>query len=242
MRVLFLTVLFLGVVRGSDAQRVEKFTAFGIQYRPILAAPILNTGPVEGQGETFDVTVTPELGHDFGMALRWGIGERFAIETGIDQIRRNFTIEVEDRDNGYTDRMDFGMLAYQIPVRALFYVQLGERLYTNVAAGVVGDVFPTDWSISKGRSSQYTQRFNWLIGGFTANVGIEYRSPNSGAFYLGGTYHRPIGSAEGFSADIAAMEVEYKRNKRIHDAILTIPGDYITIDLKYFFPTGKDAQ
>jgi hypothetical protein len=221
---------------------VEKFTAFGIQYRPILAAPILNTGPVQASGETFEATVTPEIGHDFGMVLRWGIGERFAVETGIDQIRRNFTIEVEDLSSNYSDRMDFGMLAYQIPLRALFYIQLGQDLYTNVAVGAVGDIFPTDWSISEGRSKQYTQRFNWLIGGFTANVGLEYRTSSSGSFYFGGTYHRPLGNAPVFSANIAAMEVEYRKDSRLYDATLTLPGDYITLDFKYFFPHSKDGS
>lgn len=223
-------------VRG---QKVEKFNAFGLQYRPILAAPILDTGPIERANEEFTVTVSPELGHDIGAVLRWGIGERFAIETGIDQIRRNFEIIIDDDKSDHQDRMDFGMLAYQIPLRALLYVRMGERLYANVAAGAVGDIYPTDWSISKGRSSQFTQRFNWLIGGFTANLGLEYRSESSGSFYLGGSYHRPLSQPPSYSANIAAMRVQYKRDKKIHESTFPITGNYITLDLKYFFPREK---
>ena len=235
-RSLLLFLIFLPFF--GKAQRVEKFTAFGIQYRPILAAPLLDTGPVASGNEEFDVTLTPELGHDFGVVLRWGIGKRVAIETGIDQIRRNFTIRVEDRKSDRTDRIAFNMLAYQLPLRGLLYVQIGQDFYANVAAGAVADIFPTDWTVSEGNSSQYTQRFNWLIGGFTANLGFEYRTEKSGAFYLGGSYHRPISNAPIFGPNIAAMEVSYRRDQRLYQETLVVPGNYITLDLKYFFPTG----
>ncbi len=222
-----------------EGQEVERFTAFGIQYRPILAAPLLNTGPVSSTNEEFKTTLTPKLGHDLGVVVRWGIGKRFAVETGIDQIRRNFSILVQDRKSAAEERMEFGMLAYQIPLRALLYVQIGERFYTNIAAGAVADIFPTDWNGSEERISHYTQRFNWLVGGISANVGFEYRTRNTGNFYLGGTYHRPFTDAPAFRADIAAIEVQYQRDKRRYQETLLVPGNYITLDLKYFFPSGN---
>ncbi|MFB6258338.1 MAG: hypothetical protein ABEH38_06575 [Flavobacteriales bacterium] len=235
--VLLRAFLLLSMIPLSgEAQKADRFTAFGLQYRPILATPLLDTGPFSTRNEEFSVKVTPELGHDFGMVLRWGIDERFAIETGIDQIRRNFRIEVKDRKSDFKEQMRFEMLAYQLPLRALLYVQLGKKLYTNAAVGVVGDIFPTDWSISRSRTSQFTQRFNWLIGGFTANVGFEYRTDENGSLYFGGTYHRPLSDAPHFRADIGAMRVRYKRNKRALEQILLVPGNYITLDFKYFFP------
>ncbi len=238
-RAFFLLTMTLLPFLGNS-QKIEHSTRFGVQYRPILAAPLLDTGPVGSGNEEFNVTLTPELGHDFGVVLRWGIGEHFAVETGIDQIRRNFTIRVKDRKRDHQEEFRFNMLAYQLPLRGLLYVQIGKRLYANVAAGAVGDIFPTDWSVSEGNSSQYTQRFNWLLGGFTANLGFEYRTDKSGAFYLGGTYHRPITNSPNFGPNIAAMEVSYRRDQRLYQETLTVPGNYITLDLKYFFPQGED--
>lgn len=223
---------------AAEAQEAEKFTTFGVQYRPILAAPLLNTGPVSSSNEEFSTSVTPRLGHDFGVVIRWGIGERFAIETGIDQIRRNFSIEVEDQKSSRVERMEFAMLAYQLPLRALLYVQIGERFYSNISAGAVADIMPTDWSGSEGNISHFTQRFNWIVGGFTANIGFEYRTPDAGNFYLGGTYHRPFTDPPDYRADVAAIEVQYQRSKRVYEETLLVPGDYITLDLKYFFPRG----
>jgi hypothetical protein len=239
LRAWFLILLLSGFPFWSKAQRMDRTTAFGLQYRPILAAPLLDTGPVRSGNEEFDATLVPELGHDFGVVLRWGIGERLAIETGIDQIRRNFSIRVKDQKSSYQDRIDFNMLAYQLPLRALLYVRIGRDLYANVAAGAVADIFPTDWTGGDGNSSQFTQRFNWLLGGFTANLGMEYRTKKSGAFYLGGTYHRPITNPPKYGPNIAAMEVSYKRDQqRLFRQTLVVPGNYITLDLKYFFPGG----
>lgn len=221
---------------SQSSQKVERFNAFGIQYRPILAAPLFNTGPIEGGNEEFNATLNPELGHDFGVVLRWGIGEKVALETGIDQIRRNFSIHVEDRKSSFEQKLRFNMLAYQLPLRGLLYVKIGERLFSNIAVGAVADIFPTDWEVAQGRVSQFTQRYNWLVGAFSGNLGLEYRSEESGSFYLGATYHRPLGNAPALSANVAAMEIRYKRDKKLHRQTIRVPGNYITVDLKYFFP------
>lgn len=233
----FLFFFLLLFARGANGQEVENITVFGVQYRPILAAPLLDTGPISTSDEEFTATVTPQFGYDIGMAIRWRIEGRWAIETGIDQIRRNFEVRVEDQQGPYENSMEFGMVAYQLPLRALVYVRLGEQLYMNAAAGGVADFFPSDWTSSDGDISQYTQRWDWVVGGFTANLGFELRTENTGFFYLGGTYHRPLSQAPDFRPDIAAMRVNYRRNgMRTHEQILRVPGNYITLDLKYFFP------
>lgn len=230
------SLLFLAG-EGLYSQAPEKRTYFGIQYRPIIGrSELLNTGPVSTSNEEFTATLTPTLGHDFGMVIRWGIGDQWAIETGIDQVRRNFEITVEDEKSPYSESMDFGMLAYQLPVKGLLYVQLGETLYMNVSAGAVAEIFPTNWSTAEDRSRQITQRYNWLQGAFSANVGFEYRSPNSGAFYLGGTFHRPLTRAPIFGPEVGLMRVEYRRDQRHHEDFFQVPGNFITLDLKYFFP------
>lgn len=234
---ILLSVLLLLGLSCLQAQAPEKQTFFGLQYRPIIGrSELLNTGPIRTSNEEFSATLTPTLGHDFGMVIRWGIGGNWAIETGIDQIRRNFEIEVEDEKTPYQERMDFALMAYQLPIRGLLYVQLGETLYMNTSAGLVADIFPTNWSTSEGEIRQFTQRYNWLLGSFTANVGFEYRSQNSGSFYLGGTYHRPVTNAPILGPDIALMKVEYRRDRRYHEDYFQVPGNYITLDLKYFFP------
>jgi len=71
--------------------------------------------------------------------------------------------------------------------------------------------------------------------GYSVGMGWEYRTKNSGTFYLGTTYQARIDNM----ASILFFEEE-----TIHkaDFFHNIKGGYLSIDIKYFFPLGEKSR
>ena len=110
-------------------------TTFGIQFKPIIPSGLLNTGPVTIQEEgTWDVNIGHKLGNNFGMVVRRGLTDRWSIETGINYVSRRYRTDIFFRDTAFA-RESFTFVGYEIPVKALVYIQLGERVYMNNALG-----------------------------------------------------------------------------------------------------------
>ena len=72
-----------------------------------------------------------------------------------------------------------------------------------------------------------------LQGAFLANFGFEYRTKNSGYFYLGTSYHLPFAPIMDF-----AMVYDYQGGKKLQ--IDHVQGSYLTLDLRYFFNEKKE--
>lgn len=64
--------------------------------------------------------------------------------------------------------------------------------------------------------------------GLLANVGFEYRTESRGYFYVGGSYHLPF-------RNIYNTFMIYDHNSVSEQGFLQLNGNYLTIDLKYFF-------
>lgn len=200
---------------GIQAKPVIPFTFFDPVTR--LDVPPLN-GSVELTG-----------GFAFGMMVRAGITKSISIETGINQITRRFDVGLANDTNGYAIRDELRFIGYEVPVLGMVYIRLGEHTWMNNALGFSADLYPSDAERRQEYSSVYLARKDWLQIGLVANIGVEYRTPRSGWFYLGATYHRPFG-------DIAQAELTWLDDLGFGTTIRAgIPGSYLTADLRYFF-------
>jgi len=61
-----------------------------------------------------------------------------------------------------------------------------------------------------------------------ANLGWEYRTEKAGYFYLGASYQRPF-------TYIYVSEIRYQPDGKNDKVAMTVPGNYFTVDLRYFF-------
>lgn len=226
-----------------QAQQNEyNFITAGIGFRPIIPSNLLQTSTMQVSGspeegnEYLRLTVDQKLGYSFGMVVRKNFTERFAMETGVNFVRRGFDVEVRDVEFEQTDSVDFGISSYEIPVMALVYIRLGEQLYMNVALGLSLDIGARSVANNTRAFDHFTaiRKYN---AGVIANVGVEYRTEESGTFYLGATYHQPTGP-------IADTKVNYFRNSSGSDANLETPlnGSYLTLDLRYYFHEGDRGR
>ncbi|MFN4123550.1 MAG: hypothetical protein ACK4GL_09645 [Flavobacteriales bacterium] len=224
MRIVIIIVLCFPLANIVKAQ--ERVTTFGIQFKPFFSAGFFGTGPVSGTESGVDFKLTPVGGYSGGMMIRRGYSQRISFETGINFVRRNFKIDIQDRD--FSIRDQFRIVGYEIPFSTLVFIQLGERMFMNTSLGLCLNMFPSDVQTFNLDYAHYSGRYNIFNPSLLANIGFEYRTYQSGYFYIGASLNRP------FSA-IYLSAIDYVRNQS--DAIFRtqLRGTYLTIDFRYFF-------
>jgi hypothetical protein len=233
--VIFIALLVFTLFGGAQ----ERVTTFGVQFKPLLPSTLLGTGLVEGQGVENLYSVQQRVGYSFGGVVRKGFTKWLSLETGISYVRRNYEARLASANSNFADSTKFRIIGYEIPVSALVFVRLSENVYMDGAFGLALDMYPSDVQ-SDGRNGSFYQRsyrnswskssevMPWLNLGLMANVGFEYRTENRGYFYLGASYHLP------FRPTYNSFFI-YDRNSVSEEAMVQLSGNYLTLDLKYFF-------
>jgi hypothetical protein len=215
----------------------ENTTTFGIQFRPLIPMGLLKTDKLTQDLPPVTFTIQAMESFNFGMVIRKGFTKTLSLETGINIIKRNNLIRIEDHkyNRKVTDR--YTILAYEIPVQGLVYVQLGRQTFMNGSAGISFDMLPSDLFTANRYYSHLSLRYNWVQVALNTNVGFEYRTKKSGYWYIGGTLHRPF-----HALMLSGIEYQYKELDQIANIIVT--GNYLTIDLRYFFhePPAKHKK
>ena len=119
------------------------------------------------------------------------------------------------------------------------YVRASEFWHLNVAFGISHNVLASD-ILSYGERTEYlfqnTYRRNGGYRSLLANIGMEYRTEERGHYYIGTSLHLPW-------TEISRIYPEYDDgNNTFNDEnfndkfFLEMSGNFITIDLRYFFP------
>lgn len=215
----------------------------GIQYKPVVSSRFFSAGPVEGSNEYFTAIRTPRFGHSFGMQIRRGLTKMFSYETGINYIRRNYWMDCEDEQTGFSERFDFGLVGYEIPNQLLFYIQLGENFYMNTATGISLNWFASSVA-SNGPSVRFIQNTDistgWIKMSLIANLGFELRTKKTGYYYLGASLTSSF-------KNIAYTTAKYDENLSTPDKEILLPmkGGMFTVDFRYYFhsdPLKKKAN
>ncbi len=231
--------LFLSTVANAQ----EGVATFGVQFRPLIPNEFVDFGPVTQEGEELIATWTPKVSLNFGMVVRYGFTQNFSIESGINLVRRNYNLSMEAVEEGVSGEIDFAFVGYEIPIQALYYVQLGEHLWMNASGGLSLDMYPSN-TFSAGSLQQdstfydfeqFTSRNSWLQMAVQANYGFEWRTKDQGYFYLGVTYHQPF-------SNMAIGEAKFFWNEAILREFGELSGNYLTLDLRYFFHEDPDRR
>lgn len=210
-------------------------TTFGMQVKPVVPFSFFDPLTI---AERPNVRGTVELtgGYAFGMSVRVGLTNTLSLETGIGQIRRNYRFGVENDTSGYSGFDRVRHTGYEIPINILAFIRLGERTWMNSAIGFSLDMYPSDVQRDLEEGRIYIFRRNWAQFGVLGNMGVEYRTENSGSFYIGGTFHRPFN-------DMAVAELTYYGPNFFPYTLSTIlDGSYLTVDLRYYFHEEPEVR
>ena len=243
IRIFFVSVIALSSVLASSvsAQKKSKKNkkdkntnmTVGFQVKPIFRNEFFNSGNVGEVQNDVEYKIEPRLGFAGGMVVRKDFGKQWAFETGINYVRRNYRLSVDDLDSSYNEKAIFSIVQYEIPISVLIYVRLGENFYMNNSLGISLNMFKRS-EVGKSESFRYEFfRTTWIIPGMLANVGFEYRTKKSGSIYLGASYQLPF-------SKIITVEVDYYRNGGTESFSQRMGLSYFTFDLKYFLPIKNE--
>ena len=211
-------------------------TTFGIQLKPLFSSGFVGAGSVEAQSGVLRSVIAPASGLNYGMVIRRGLSKAWSVESGICFVRRNFELMTYNNEVTGPLSSSFRLICYEVPLQALVFVKLGEKLYMNGSGGVSFDIYPSDVETfaSDNIDSVFfdvqhrTIRRKWFQTAMLINYGFEYRTARKGYYYLGVTYHRSF-------QDIATSWVRQLRNNDPEDLFLPMSGNYLTVDFRYFF-------
>lgn len=215
----------------------ERVTTVGIQLKPIISSDLIGTGPQSQTVEDVNYTITPKSGYAFGMVIRKGLTKQISLETGINYTRKSFNLSIVDDIKRLNIDEQFTYVIYEIPITGLIYVQLGRQLFLNTSFGLAADFLPSDWD--SGNSQYYHRSFrtSWIIPSLLANVGFEWRTEKDGYFYIGSSYKRPF-----TNITTARVGIVDANQDIIKQSAFDILGNYLTLDLRYFFHENPERK
>jgi hypothetical protein len=211
---------------------------FGIQYRPIIPINAFGAGPLalEDTMGVHNSLVSPEFGFSAGGVIRVGFSERFAIETGIHMVRRNYKTEYFVPDSSLFAETTIRNISYDIPVNFLIYVKVNNWLYINASFGNSFLFFPSNTATQTNTLPHNFRTeslmFRWIRMALNANAGVEFRTEKDGFFYIGASFHRPYNN-------LYAFRTTYQYKNDPVRAGGAMNGTFFSLDLKYFFPIIK---
>ncbi len=215
-------------------------TTLGIQLKPMVPSQFFGTGPVRQLSEQTDALLENQLGWNSGVVIRRGLNNMWSLETGISMVQRNYKVTFESLRFGFSESMSYRLVGYEIPIQALIYVQLGKQWFINGSGGVALNFYPSN--LEKFGSTvvdttfidyhMKTYRNKWMLPSVLANLGFEYRTKESGFFYIGASYHRPL-------SEIALSNLRIESNGSGNDTKFFLNGTYLTLDLRYFLPESS---
>jgi hypothetical protein len=131
--------------------------------------------------------------------------------------------------------LDFTYVNYEIPVKGLIFIQLGENLFMNNSLGASIDLFASDVGSGDVDLEQITLRGQWAKIALEANLGMEYRTKKAGYFYFGATFHNPFSS-------VARSSVRYRSLTGDQYVNFDLFAGYLTLDFKYYFHEAPERR
>jgi hypothetical protein len=242
-KIIVVLVFFALLIKATSQENV---TTLGVQFKPMITSKFFGTTAESVQNGDLNLDFNPKFGINFGMIIRKGLTKNWSFETGINLVQRNYSIQFNHPILDEPAKLNFRFIGYEIPLQGMIYVRLGKNLFMNASGGFSFDMYPTNVeSQTDARRDtlrfdffQTTYRNRWVQFSVLANYGFEYRSKESGYFYLGATFHRPF-------SDIALTAARFELNSYPTRVEFPISGSYLTVDLRYFFaedPERKKAK
>jgi len=242
LKKLIFIIALLGFVSSVQAQKSKKAKlddhTFGMQFKPIIPVNYFGIEPSILDDTVTTIGVFPKYGYSMGMIMRRNFTSLFSLETGINYIRRNYNIKAQESKRDTADVADFGFVSYEIPIQALIYIRLSEKIFMNTSAGMSFNFYPSSvQSLGENKLIQSVGlKQYWMHFSMLANLGFEYRTAEKGNFYIGASLVNPF-------KEIIEVRIDYNYIANKQQRYTTkLKGNYITLDFRYFFPVQKTAK
>lgn len=231
-----------GVLAQAKKTKKEKFPSFfGLIAAPVIPNNFIGqkTTSFQDSSQSLTTTFDQKIGFNFGACVRFGITKNISIETGISQVRRNFDVHFSQPDSAINTTKRLSFVNYDIPINAVFYVQLSKQTYMSAALGASITHYPSDVhdAVEEGQSKiliSEGRRTKRTYFAANASIGFEYRTPKSGTIYIGGSGKVPVLP---ILFGVGIVEQSNTSNRFVSYA--PVNGSYFSIDVRYFIPATK---
>lgn len=224
----------------STAQNQDRKTSFGIQFKPLTEGGFIGSSKLNLKNEIFQSVFNQKQGSSFGAILRFPVWKNLYIETGLAQIKRNYTVNYSTLDSNFIASKDLSFTSHDIPVNALIFIKIAEEFYINTALGISVVHNPSNVAsqIKYGDhvlfKAEGRKRSSFALE-FNVNVGAEYRNTKYGNFYIGANGRIPIKPI----FDVATMYQNLPNKEILYGSL---SGTYVSLDFRYFLPKTKKPK
>jgi hypothetical protein len=226
------SLLCASVAYAQNDENQLELTA-GVEFRALMPVSFFTMDDVSltDSLNTFNANISYAGGYGFGGVIRLKVTKLLNFESGIYYTNRKYNYDITDEQLGYESSTDIRTVSYEIPIKGLIYIRMAEQVYTNVSIGVSVDFFASDVAVFDSDYTALGYRENWVKLAALGNLGVEYRSKESGYFYIGGSFHSPFGDSYFTQVDYFPNgdNVKFSSNTGFMD------GAYFSIDFRYFF-------
>lgn len=237
-KLIFFSILFLILSIFSFSQ--DRKTAFGLQFKPLTEGGFIGSSQLNLKNEVFQSVFNQKQGRSFGAILRFPIWKNLYIETGLAQIKRNYTVNYKTLDSNFIASKDLSFISHDIPVNALVFIKITDQFYINTALGISLVHNPSNVAsqIKYGDrvlfKAEGRKRSSFAVE-FNVNAGVEYRNTKYGNFYIGANGRIPLKPI----FDVATM---YQNNNIKELLYGSLTGTYVALDFRYFLPKTKKPK
>ena len=221
-------------IRSNHTVWIKNITSAYINIIPIN---YFGAGPLNLKSDHSTIVLSSKIGYHFGMVMKTNYSEKFSFESGINFFRRNFKLLGSSNYNGIpmNDTSDFGYISYGLPFKGMVYIQLSKGIFLNTSVGASIDFYASTVMSSNSYTQNLSERARWINGSVLADLGVEWRNDNNGAFFFGAGVNIPVSS-------IAVTKLKFfydgpSNPDRYEDVFLM--GNFFNLKLKYYLPSDK---
>ena len=206
---LFITGIFLlFAILGALSTKVnaQTFPTKSVWELSVLArmnTPFSMVGVEDEVFEDLGLTAvwSPKIGQEFGMRLHYRLKENWSFGTGIQWIRRNYSIDFHYQNdtlaiNDFDTIPRLTTVGYRIPIFAETRVPLGLGYFVSATAGLGIDIKPSDSFVINDNYEAYLGRVRWASLPMLAEIGL-YKEPerDKPGWYIGVYWSKGVGKS-----------------------------------------------
>ncbi|NCU32431.1 MAG: hypothetical protein EOM23_05765 [Candidatus Moranbacteria bacterium] len=209
---------------------------FGLQAERLIPSDLFRSSNVRVFSQGVEFTSDPMPGFAYGAHVAFRFNERMALETGINHLVRDYRFTAKEEDFEFP--LQFTADNFEIPFTFNYNIRLGEKLFIDQSLGFSFQFLPSEFQsrvIKRDEldsliydMSHISVRNYWVMPAFRGGFGFEYRTENSGSFYIGPVYR--LFSTLYFTRIIYEHEDTY-----VSDLDIKPTGDYFSIVFRYIF-------
>ena len=217
----------LFAISQNKNQEIENKNFFGLSVSVLVPNNLILKKTIDEVYLTDRYKLTNKYGYTYGISIKHDFTKHYSLQTGINYVHRNFSAEIINADTSIQNDLRF--ISYELPISGLIYIRLFEKIYMDISPGFSTNFFPSDIITN----NMYGKRYRFFTFSGFINLGWEYRTKNSGYFYLGASYKRDFSNM---------IYVAYFKGiiSGTSDYSIASRGDYLNINFIYYFAQNKN--